>query len=115
MLITTLLACAVISAMTPIEAPALDDTSFRHPQSDLISCLDCGAKLNLSSEVIERLKEELKEREGFTVRGHTLRVTGYCRGCTHSRETRPQDDLSLSLLLLRVRSLPLSVSRTVAA
>ena len=103
MLITTLLACAVISATTPIEAPALDDTSFRHPQSDHISCLDCGAKLNLSSEVIERLKEELKEREGFTVRGHTLRVTGYCRGCTHSRETRPQDDLSLSLLLIGIR------------
>jgi hypothetical protein len=103
MFLATLLTLAAITVTAPVGASDLDDTVLRHPQSDHITCLDCGANLNLNSEVIERLKEELREREGFTVRGHTLRVNGYCRACTHARETRPQDDLSVSLLFVGVR------------
>jgi hypothetical protein len=102
MLLTTILTLATLTT-APIDARSLDDSVLRHPQSDHITCLDCGADLNLNSEVIERLKEELSEREGFTVRGHTLRVNGYCRACTQAHETRPQDDLSVSLLFVGVR------------
>lgn len=103
MLLSTIITLATLAVTTPISAKDLDDSALRHPQSDHITCLDCGADLNLNSKVIEQLKEELNEREGFTVRGHTLRVHGYCRACTQARETRPQDDLSVSLLFVGVR------------
>jgi hypothetical protein len=41
--ISTLLACAAISATPPIKAPSLDDTPVSHPRADYIRCLGCGA------------------------------------------------------------------------
>jgi len=103
MLISTLLACAAISAPALIEAPSPDDTSVSHPQADYIRCLDCGAKVNLNGHLMKRLEEELEHKEDFTIEGLSLQAYGYCRACTQRRLERPQDDLSLSLLFVGIR------------
>ena len=98
MLISTLLACAAISAPALIEAPSPDDTSVSHPQADYIRCLDCGAKVNLNGHLMKRLEEELEHKEDFTIEGLSLQAYGYCRACTQRRLERPQEDLSLPAL-----------------
>ena len=103
MFLNAILSIAALSGALPTTPLLADDSILTHPQSDHITCMDCGAEFSIGDKVMESFEDELREREGFTVRGHSLRVHGYCRACSKRRETRPQDDISISLLFIGVR------------
>lgn len=48
---------------------------------DHLICEVCGRNLEVVDERIERLQDELAERHGFTLTGHTMYLYGVCPDC----------------------------------
>ena len=58
-----------------------------------LACFRCGRIEEFSSPVFERLKEEISEQAGFTIRAARLEVGGNCRACTAAtRAPTEQED-----------------------
>jgi Fur family ferric uptake transcriptional regulator len=71
------------------EAPAAARRRFEvaagKPHHDHMTCLRCGAVLEFSSPLIERLQRTEARRRGFMIQGHALEITGLCRRCSSRR------------------------------
>jgi Fur family ferric uptake transcriptional regulator len=66
------------------------------PRSEHIhlACFECGRIEELSSPLFDRLKAEIREQAGFTIRVTRLEVGGTCRACASrggATSTRQED------------------------
>lgn len=56
-----------------------------HSHHDHMICRGCERVIEFRSEEIERLQEELAERNNFELLHHVLRLEGYCSKCRTTR------------------------------
>lgn len=58
--------------------------SERHHHHHAI-CLGCRAVFSLEEDLLDPLEETLRDRLGFTVTDHEVKLYGYCRACEKTR------------------------------
>jgi len=54
---------------------------YGHAHHDHLFCIKCGKVINFEEPRIERLQQEVCEKEGFKPKYHRLQIMGYCRDC----------------------------------
>jgi Fur family ferric uptake transcriptional regulator len=52
---------------------------------DHLVCLGCGAVIEFSEPLIEKLQDKVARRHGFSPERHRLELYGYCRACARER------------------------------
>jgi Fur family ferric uptake transcriptional regulator len=57
-----------------------------------LACFRCGRIEEFTSPIFERLKADISERAGFTIRVSRLELGGNCRACTAARDTQVQQE-----------------------
>ena len=57
-----------------------------------LACFRCGRIDEFSSALFERLKAEISQQAGFTIRVTRLEVGGNCRACGAAAETSSQEE-----------------------
>ena len=62
-----------------------EGSDMRHHHHHAI-CLKCGSVSSFEDDLLERLEEALKDRMGFEVVDHEVKLYGYCSKCRNKTE-----------------------------
>ncbi len=54
------------------------------PEQHYLTCLRCGARVPIHTDLLDRMVRELVRRKGVSVTGACACFTGYCASCTES-------------------------------
>jgi Fur family transcriptional regulator, ferric uptake regulator len=55
-----------------------DPNYAEHPRHNHIVCLDCGKIVEFESDKLGELEQEIRDRFGFSVKSHRLRIMATC-------------------------------------
>lgn len=58
--------------------------TFGHGHHDHLICMKCGKVIEVFSQKLEALQEELCKEHRFVGKKHTLEIKGFCRACGES-------------------------------
>ena len=50
-----------------------------HPHHDHLICNKCGKIIEFADEALEKMKDEIAQRYGFTMQSHSLHIFGVCQ------------------------------------
>ena len=76
-----LLECGLVEQVERVDKHAHYEHTFGHKHHDHLICLRCGKVIQLFSEKLEKLQEQLCKKENFRCVSHTLEMRGYCEKC----------------------------------
>lgn len=76
-----LLECGLVEQVERVDKHAHYEHTFGHDHHDHLICLRCGKVIQLFSEKLEKLQEQLCKKENFRCVSHTLEMRGYCEKC----------------------------------
>ena len=57
------------------------EKTFDSPHHDHLICIGCGKQVEFVDEAIEKLQEDLAERNGFLLTSHHMYLYGVCPSC----------------------------------
>lgn len=76
-----LLECGLIEQVLKVDKHAHYEHTFGHGHHDHLICLRCGKVMQIFSEKLEKLQEQLCKKKNFRCVSHTLEMKGYCERC----------------------------------
>lgn len=76
-----LLESGLIEEVEKIDKHAHYEHTFGHGHHDHMICMKCGKVIELFSDGLERLQEELCKKENFKGIRHVMEIRGYCKKC----------------------------------
>ena len=79
--INLLCECGLVGKVSKTEHGTVYEQTFGHGHHDHMQCMKCGKVIEFYSENLEKLQEDLCERQGFKGTSHTLEIRGYCKKC----------------------------------
>lgn len=77
--------CGLIEKVRKTEYGTLYEHTFGHEHHDHMLCIVCGNTIEFYSKDLERLQEDLCNRQNFHGVSHTLEIRGYCKRCQKKR------------------------------
>lgn len=77
--------CGLIEKVRKTEHGTLYEHTFGHEHHDHMLCIVCGDTIEFYSKDLERLQEDLCNRQNFQGVSHTLEIRGYCKRCQKKR------------------------------
>jgi len=80
-----LLECGLVEQVEHVDKHAHYEHTFGHAHHDHLICIKCGKVIQISSERLEKLQEQLCKKENFKCVSHTLELKGYCKKCLSCR------------------------------
>ena len=72
-----------------VKLPHMDRFEDRLDKHYHIRCTECGALCDVPMDYISELDDQVKEKTGFTVEGHSVTFEGLCPDC-QQRQTQSQ-------------------------
>lgn len=78
--------CGLIERVTKTERGTIYEHTFGHDHHDHMLCIECGSIIEFYSENLERLQEQICEKQNFQGTSHTLEIRGYCKKCKTKKQ-----------------------------
>ena len=76
-----LVKCGLLNKIIIGENRSYYEHVFGHEHHDHLICLECGKVIEFSNSQIEDLQESVCSEYDFYPTDHSLKISGYCRGC----------------------------------
>ncbi len=73
------------------QMPARLEPVFGHEHHDHMVCRKCKKIVEFKDDEIEKLQKKVAEKHGFSMDGHRLVISGYCRDCKSAVTTGQVD------------------------
>jgi Fur family ferric uptake transcriptional regulator len=78
--------CGLIQKVTKTEHGTIYEHTFGHEHHDHMLCIGCGTIIEIYSEDLERLQENICRKQDFKGVTHTLEIRGYCKRCQKNKK-----------------------------
>lgn len=91
----------LLSDLELIDRLSLDDGYTRYEVSDLeegtnkhhhhhLICMECGGVFMFEDDLLEQLENKIREKMGFVVKDHQVKLYGLCKDCISKRTASKQ-------------------------